>query len=55
MNGLSTAFIVLGLFLLGGVISFVKQKQSKGLITLLSIGAAMCLVAGVLRLDVWAS
>ncbi|MER6996317.1 hypothetical protein [Streptomyces sp. NPDC000410] len=53
MNGLSTILIVVGFFLVGGIISFVKQKQPKGLIVLLSIGAAMCLVAGVLRLDVW--
>ncbi|GLV73779.1 hypothetical protein [Streptomyces hygroscopicus] len=53
MNGLSTAFILLGLFLLGGVISFVKQGMSKGIITLLGIGATMALLAGVLRLEVW--
>ena len=53
MNGTSTLLIVLGLFLLGGVISFVKQGMSKSLITLLSVGAAMCLLAGVLRLEVW--
>ncbi|MGW2561298.1 hypothetical protein ACWCXB_19000 [Streptomyces sp. NPDC001514] len=53
MTGLSTVLIVLGLFLLGGVISFAKQQMPKGLIVLLSVGAAMCLVAGVLRLDVW--
>ncbi|MFD7440400.1 hypothetical protein [Streptomyces sp. NPDC059909] len=53
MNGLSTVLIVLGLFLIGGVISFAKQQMPKGLIVLLSAGAAMCLAAGVLRLDVW--
>ncbi|MFI1936789.1 hypothetical protein ACH44C_06240 [Streptomyces purpureus] len=53
MNGLSTVLIVVGLFLLGGVYSFVKQHMPKGLIVLVSIGAAMCLAAGVLRLDVW--
>ncbi|MGP4042749.1 hypothetical protein [Streptomyces sp. 2A115] len=53
MSGLSTTLIVVGLFLLGGVYSFVKQKMPKGLIVLLSIGAGMCLVAGVLRLEVW--
>jgi hypothetical protein len=36
MNGLSTVLIVLGLFLLGGVIS------------VLSIGAAMCIVVGAM-------
>ncbi|MFF5424215.1 MULTISPECIES: hypothetical protein [unclassified Streptomyces] len=54
MNGLSTILIVVGLFLLGGIYSFVKQQMPKGLIVLLSLGAAMCLAAGVMRLDVWA-
>ncbi|MGW0820449.1 hypothetical protein [Streptomyces sp. NPDC002845] len=53
MSGLSTVLIVVGLFLVGGIISFVKQQMPKGLIVLLSIGAAMCLAAGVLRLEVW--
>ncbi|MEU6142339.1 hypothetical protein ABZ848_18450 [Streptomyces sp. NPDC047081] len=53
MNGLSTVLIVVGLFLVGGIISFVKQGMPKGLIVLLSISAAFCLVAGVLRLEVW--
>ena len=53
MNGLSTVLIVVGLFLVGGIISFVKQQMPKSLIVLLSIGAAMCLAAGVLRLEVW--
>lgn len=53
MNGLSTLLIVVGLFLLGGVISFVKQQMPRSLIVLLSIGSAMCLVAGVMRLEVW--
>ena len=53
MNGLSTILIVFGLFLLGGIYSFVKQKMPRNLIVLLSIGAAMCLVAGVMRLEVW--
>ncbi|GAA2234895.1 hypothetical protein GCM10010232_22040 [Streptomyces amakusaensis] len=52
-GGLSTILIVLGLFLLGGVYSFVKQGLPRGVIVLLSIGASMCLVAGVLRLSVW--
>lgn len=30
MNGLSTALIVVGLFLVGGVVSFSKQKLPKG-------------------------
>ncbi|MFE1440675.1 hypothetical protein [Streptomyces sp. NPDC058739] len=53
MNGLSTVLIVVGLFLVGGIISFAKQQMPKSLIVLLSIGAAMCLAAGVLRLEVW--
>ncbi|MER6182211.1 hypothetical protein [Streptomyces sp. NPDC001652] len=53
MNGLSTVLIVVGLFLVGGIYSFVKQGMPKQLIVLLSIGAAMCLVAGVMRLEVW--
>ncbi|GGR26453.1 MULTISPECIES: hypothetical protein [Streptomyces] len=53
MNGLSTILIVVGLFLLGGIYSFAKQQMPKGVIVLLSLGAAMCLAAGVLRLDVW--
>ncbi|MFJ5139285.1 hypothetical protein [Streptomyces sp. NPDC088707] len=54
MNGLSTILIVVGLFLLGGIYSFVKQQMPKGLIALVAFGAVMCLAAGVLRLDVWA-
>ncbi|CAM5634741.1 MULTISPECIES: hypothetical protein [Streptomyces] len=53
MTGLSTLLIVVGLFLAGGIYSFVKQDMPKSLIVLLSIGAAMCLVAGVVRLEVW--
>jgi len=53
VTGLSTLLIVVGLFLVGGIISFVKQGMPKQLIVLLSIGAAMCLVAGIMRLEVW--
>ncbi|MER6978863.1 hypothetical protein [Streptomyces carpinensis] len=53
MTGLSTLLIVVGLFLVGGIVSFVKQQMPRSLIVLLSIGAAMCLVAGVMRLEVW--
>ncbi|MFJ9632964.1 hypothetical protein ACIQPR_31190 [Streptomyces sp. NPDC091280] len=53
MTGLSTLLIVVGLFLLGGVYSFVKQKMPRQLIVLISIAAALCLVAGVMRLEVW--
>ena len=50
MNGLSTLLIFVGLFLLGGAISFWKQRMPKGVITLLGVGAGMALLAGVLRL-----
>jgi hypothetical protein len=53
VTGLSTLLIVVGLFLAGGIYSFVKQQMPKSLIVLLSVGAAMCLVAGVMRLEVW--
>ena len=53
MNGTSTLLIVVGLFLIGGIYSFIKQKMPQGLIVLRSIGAAMCLAAGVVRLEVW--
>jgi hypothetical protein len=53
VTGLSTLLIVVGLFLAGGIYSFVKQDMPKSLIVLLSIGAAMGLVAGVVRLEVW--
>ncbi|EFL41873.1 hypothetical protein ACFTZ8_25140 [Streptomyces fungicidicus] len=52
MNGLSTVLIVVGLFFVGGIISFAKQKMPTSLIVLLSIGAVMCLGAGLLRLEV---
>jgi hypothetical protein len=53
MNGLSTVLILVGLFLAGGVYSFVRQDMPRSLVVLLSIGAALCLLAGVLRLEVW--
>ena len=46
----STLFIVLGLFLAGGVYSFWQQKQSKSLITLLAIGSVMAIITGLLQL-----
>ncbi|MDN3269351.1 hypothetical protein [Streptomyces sp. MA15] len=52
MNGLSTVLIVLGLFFVGGIISFAKQKMPTSLIVLLSIGAALCIVTGLLQLEV---
>ncbi|MFD4573701.1 hypothetical protein ACFWNK_16435 [Streptomyces sp. NPDC058417] len=53
MTGLSTILIVVGLFLVGGIISFVKQDMPRSLVVLLSVSAAMCIVAGVMRLEVW--
>ncbi|WP_180927678.1 hypothetical protein [Streptomyces sp. AJS327] len=53
MNGLSTLLIFVGLFLLGGAISFWKQELPRGVVVLLGLGAAMALGAGVLRLGVW--
>ncbi|WP_327291610.1 hypothetical protein [Streptomyces sp. NBC_01198] len=46
----STLFILLGLFLAGGVYSFWQQKHSKSLIALLAIGSVMALVTGLLQL-----
>jgi hypothetical protein len=54
VNALSTLLIVLGLFLLGGVISFSKQKMPRGVIILLGLTAALSLGAGVMRLEVFA-
>jgi uncharacterized membrane protein (UPF0136 family) len=53
MTGTSTALILVGLFLVGGIVSFVRQKMPTSLVVLLTIGAVMCLTAGVLRLEVW--
>lgn len=54
MNGLNTVLIVLGLFLAGGVYSFQKQKMPLSVVVLLAIGSAMCLAAGVLRIQgIW--
>ncbi|MEU6854806.1 hypothetical protein ABZ901_33340 [Actinacidiphila alni] len=50
MNTYSTLFILLGLFLAGGVYSFWQQKQSKSLIAILAIGSVMALAAGLLQL-----
>jgi hypothetical protein len=54
VTGLSTVLIFLGLFLLGGAWSFHRQKLPRGVVVVLGIGAAMSLLAGVLRLEVWA-
>ncbi|MHA6759229.1 hypothetical protein [Streptacidiphilus sp. PAMC 29251] len=50
---MSTSTIVilfLGLFLLGGVISFWKQKLPKGVTLLLALGSGLCLATAVLRI-----
>ncbi|MFD3520388.1 hypothetical protein [Streptomyces sp. NPDC058653] len=51
MTGLNTILIVLGLFLAGGVYSFAKQKQPTGVVVLLGICSALCLLAGILRIQ----
>ena len=53
MNGTATLLIFVGLFLLGGAISFWKQKLPRSVVILLGIAAVMSLAAGVLRLEVW--
>lgn len=55
VNGLNTILIVLGLFLAGGVYSFQKQQMPRSVVFLLAIASAMCLAAGVLRIQgIWA-
>ncbi|GAA4667780.1 hypothetical protein GCM10023347_21130 [Streptomyces chumphonensis] len=53
MNGVSTALVFVGLFLLGGAISFWRQGLPKGVVGLLGAGSALALIAGILRLEVW--
>ncbi|MGA4959300.1 hypothetical protein [Streptomyces lavendulocolor] len=54
MTGLSTILIVVGLFLAGGVYSFSKQGMPRGVIVLLAVASAMCLAAGVMRIQgIW--
>jgi hypothetical protein len=54
VTGLSTILIVVGLFLAGGVYSFSKQGMPRGVIVLLAVASAMCLVAGVMRVQgIW--
>ena len=52
MNGTSTLLIVVGLFLAGGIYSFVKQKMTTSLVVLLAVGAALCIGTGLLYLEV---
>lgn len=51
MTGLNTLLILVGLFLAGGVYSFIKQKLPTGVIVLLGISSAFCLAAGILRIQ----
>ncbi|GAB3113828.1 hypothetical protein GCM10027160_18510 [Streptomyces calidiresistens] len=53
MNLTSTLLIGAGLFLAGGAWSFARQDLPRGVVVLLGVASAMCLVAGVLRLEVW--
>ena len=49
-NSYSAALLILlGLFLLGGVISFAKQGLSKLIITALGVCSALALASGVMR------
>jgi hypothetical protein len=50
VNTAAMALVFLGLFLLGGVYSFWKQKLPKSVILLLAVGAVMSLAAGVSKL-----
>jgi hypothetical protein len=54
VTGLSTILIVVGLFLAGGAYSFSKQEMPKGTVVLLAGASAMCLIAGVMRIQgIW--
>jgi hypothetical protein len=53
VSGLAAVLIFVGLFLLGGAISFWKQKLPKGVVAVLGLAAALALLAGILRLEVW--
>ncbi|GAA1385196.1 MULTISPECIES: hypothetical protein [Kitasatospora] len=50
MSNSAMILIFVGLFLAGGVISFWKQKHSKGVILVLALGSLMCLGSGLMRL-----
>ncbi len=50
MTKASALFILLGLFLAGGVYSFWKQKMSRSMIALLAVSSVMSLTAGLMRL-----
>lgn len=48
-----TLLIAAGLFLGGGAYSFWKQELPRGVVVLLVVASVFCLIAGVLRLEVW--
>ncbi|HET9172808.1 MAG TPA: hypothetical protein VFN97_25500 [Actinospica sp.] len=49
-NSYSAALLILlGLFLLGGVISFVKQGMSKAIVSLLAVCSVLAIASGVMR------
>ncbi|WP_059009145.1 hypothetical protein [Streptomyces specialis] len=52
MTGSAALFFAVGLFLLGGVYSFAKQGLPRGVVVLLGLACALCLLAGALRLEV---
>lgn len=52
MNATSTLLLAAGLFLGAGVYSFAKQGLPRGVIVLLALASALCLVAGALRWEV---
>jgi putative effector of murein hydrolase LrgA (UPF0299 family) len=46
----AAAFLIfLGLFLIGGVVSFAKQGMPKAIVGMLGVCAALAIAAGVLR------
>ena len=45
----SALLILLGMFLIGGVISLVKQGVSKGIIVVMGLCAVMALASGLMR------
>lgn len=54
MTGLAALLIFVGLFLLGGAISFWRQKLPRSVVAVLGAGALLALGAGILRLEVFA-
>jgi hypothetical protein len=50
MNSSTIVVLFLGLFFLGGVISFWKQKLPRSVTMLLALASGMCLVTAALRI-----